>query len=225
MTALIIDDEVQIRRLLRMVLEANGYTAYESPTGQIGLQDAASRRPDVILLDLGLPDLDGLTVLKRIREWSDVPILVISVRSQEAIKIAALESGADDYVSKPFGTGELMARLHAIQRRRRSEDQPLAKIGPLSIDMIHHDVSLEGEPVKLTPIEYALLKVLAKNAGRIVTQRQLLREVWGPESEEQGQYLRVHITHLRKKLMSNDPSFGIVNEPGIGYRLTGEARE
>ncbi len=217
MTALIIDDEIQIRRLLRMALEAKGYTVKEAPAGQLGLQEAVFVKPDVILLDLGLPDMDGLEVLKRLREWSQIPVLILSVRDQESIKVAALENGADDYVTKPFSTAELIARLSAIQRRRSGDEATTLHLGPLHIDPVQHEAHLQGEPLKLTPTEYALLSLLVRHAGKIVTLKHILREVWGPQSENQGHYLRVYVNHLRKKLEGTP--LELRNEPGIGYRL------
>jgi two-component system KDP operon response regulator KdpE len=216
MTALIVDDEIQIRRLLRLALESRGYTVHEAENGRIGLQEAAFHRPDAVLLDLGLPDMDGLEVLKALREWSDVPVLILSVRDQEGVKIAALECGADDYVTKPFGTGELLARLTAIQRRRHANESPEITVGPLVLHLDRHETELAGEPMKLTPTEFAFLAVLARHAGKIVTQRQLLREVWGPQGDGQTHYLRVYANHLRKKLGDR---LLLRNEPGIGYRL------
>ena len=217
MTALIIDDEIQIRRLLRMALESKGYTVRDAETGQTGLQEAVFHKPDVILLDLGLPDMDGVEVLKRLREWSSVPVLILSVRDQEAVKLAAFEAGADDYVSKPFSTAELIARLTAIQRRQGAHDAANLQLGPLSLDPVHHEAVLNGQPLKLTPTEYALLAQLVRHAGKIVTLKQLLRAVWGPQAEEQSHYLRVYANHLRKKLEGS--TLEIKNEPGIGYRL------
>jgi len=221
MIALIIDDEVQIRKLLRMALEARGYTVREAENGTLGLQEAVFQKPDVILLDLGLPDMDGLEVLKRLREWSDVPLLILSVRDQEDEKVLALENGADDYVTKPFGTAELVARLSAIRRRHHLECEADRVIGPLRVDLAAREVTLHGERVKLAPTEYALLRLLAENAGKIVTHNQMLRAVWGPQALGQNDYLRVYINHLRKKLAS--PEGGecvqIQNEPGVGYRL------
>ena len=218
--ALIIDDEVQIRRLLRMVLETRDYEVCEAGTGQLGLHEAAFQRPDVVLLDLGLPDMDGVTVLQRLREWSDVPVLILSVRNQEATKVEALEHGADDYVTKPFGTAELVARLTVIQRRRFTRQSPEIVVGPLRIDLLHHEATLQEEPLKLTPTEFALIKVLAENAGRIVTQNQIMHQVWAGQQSNQTEGLRVHINHLRKKLGDTGPR--IINEPGIGYRLVEE---
>ncbi len=217
MTALIIDDEIQIRRLLRMALESKGYTVREAESGQMGLQEAVFLKPDVILLDLGLPDMDGVDVLKRLREWSSVPVLILSVRDQESVKLAAFDAGADDYVSKPFSTAELLARLAAIQRRQGAHDAANLQLGPLVLDPVHHEASLSGHALKLTPTEYALLAQLVRHAGKVVTLKQLLRAVWGPQAEEQSQYLRVYANHLRKKLEGS--TLEIKNEPGIGYRL------
>lgn len=215
--ALIIDDEQQMRRLLRMVLESRGYEVCEAAEGQLGLQEAAFHRPDVVLLDLGLPGMNGIEVLKRLREWSDVPVLILSVRDQETIKVEALEIGADDYVTKPFGTAELLARLTVIQRRRFTRQSAEIVVGPLKLDLLHHEASLDEATLKLTPTEFALLKVLAEHAGRIVTQNQIMKQVWAGQSSDPSEGLRVHINHLRKKLGEAGPR--IVNEPGIGYRL------
>lgn len=216
MTALIIDDEIQIRRLLRLALEGRGYKVKEAATGETGLQEIAYHRPDVVLLDLGLPDLDGLEVLRRLRDWSDVPVLILSVRDQEAVKVTALESGADDYVTKPFSTAELIARLGVIQRRRSTSSDPLVTVGPLSLDLAHQEARLGDEPLRLTPTEFALLRHLAGNVGRILTLNQIHRVVWPAQQSDTGPALRVHINHLRQKLV---PAIRIENEPGIGYRL------
>ncbi|MBK8093465.1 MAG: response regulator transcription factor [Verrucomicrobiaceae bacterium] len=218
--ALIIDDEQQMRRLLRMVLESRGYEVCEAADGQLGLQEAAFQRPDVVLLDLGLPGLSGIDVLKRLREWSDVPVLILSVRDQETVKVEALELGADDYVTKPFGTAELLARLDVIQRRRFTRQSPEIIAGALKLDLLHHEATLADTPIKLTPTEFALIKVLAEHPGRIVTQNQIVKQVWAGQSSDPSEGLRVHINHLRKKLGETGPR--IVNEPGIGYRLESE---
>jgi two-component system, OmpR family, KDP operon response regulator KdpE len=215
--ALIIDDEQQMRRLLRMVLESRGYEVCEAADGQLGLQEAAFQRPDVVLLDLGLPGLGGIDVLKRLREWTDVPVLILSVRDQETVKVEALELGADDYVTKPFGTAELLARLDVIQRRRFTRQSPEIIAGALTLDLLHHEATLADAALKLTPTEFALIKVLAEHAGRIVTQNQIMKQVWAGQSSDPSEGLRVHINHLRKKLGESGPR--IVNEPGIGYRL------
>ena len=221
--ALIIDDEIQIRRLLRTALEARSYRVHEAENGTLGLAEAAFHRPDVVLLDLGLPDMDGLTVLQRLREWSDVPVLVLSVRDREDVKIAALEHGADDYVTKPFGTGELLARLTAIRRRRADESVSEISLGDIHVDLAAHQVRLRGSEVHLTPTEYALLRVLIRHPGKVVTIRQLLKEVWGANAAGQSQYLRVYANRLRRKLeLDQSGAVTLVNEPGVGYRLVAD---
>ena len=219
--ALVIDDEVQIRRLLRVALEGAGYEVHEADAGQPGLQAVALTRPEVILLDLGLPDLDGLTVLKRLREWSTTPVVVLTVRDAESDKVAALDAGADDYVTKPFSTVELLARLRAAQRRAQPrEESSIFRYGDLEVDVVAHNAKRAGSEVKLSATEWALLALLIRHAGRVLTHRQILREVWGPKAEEHRQYLRVYFTHLRKKI-ERDPAHPeiIRTEPGIGYRL------
>ena len=219
--ALVIDDEVQIRRLLRLTLEANGYKVYEAATGQDGLLEAAQRRPEVVVLDLGLPDLDGVTVLKRLREWSRAPVLVLSVRDRDEDKIAALDNGADDYVTKPFSTGELLARLRVAQRHvQPTPDTAIFLSGDLQVDLTARVVTVKGRDVKLTATEYALVRMFVRHAGKVLTHRQILREVWGPNSEEQTHYLRVYLGHLREKLEANpaQPEH-FITEPGVGYRL------
>jgi len=220
-TALVIDDERQIRRLLRIVLEQEHYRVVVAETGRQGLSDVALRRPDVVILDLGLPDMDGMTVLKRMREWSHVPVLVLSVRDGPEHKVAALDLGADDYVTKPFESAELLARLRAIQRRAPGgAEEPYFQAGHLAIDFNTRSVTVKGHEVKVTATEYALLKVLAQHAGKVVTHKQLLREVWGPNAEDQSQYLRVYMTHLRKKIESPEAGEKLLRtESGIGYRL------
>jgi two-component system KDP operon response regulator KdpE len=221
LTALVIDDEKQIRKLLRIILEDQDYRVLEAENGRQGLADLAQRKPDVVLLDLGLPEIDGLTVLKHLREWSHVPVLVLSVRDGPADKVAALDAGADDYVTKPFAAVELTARLRAVQRRSQSvEDEPVFHMAHLTIDFTSRTVAVKGEEVKLTATEYALLKVLAQHAGKVVTHKHLLREVWGPNAEEQSQYLRVYMNHLRKKIESPGKAEKLLRtESGIGYRL------
>jgi len=219
-TILVIDDEPPIRRLLRLTLEPHGYHIHEAANGQLGLQEAAARRPDVIILDLGLPDMDGVAVLKRLREWSQTPVLVLSVRDREADKVAALDNGADDYLTKPFGTEELLARLRAVQRRApEAQEQPVFVSGDLTVDLASRLVTVKKKEVHLTATEYALLHELIRHAGKVVMHAQLLRSVWGPNSESQSQYLRVYITHLRKKLETPGSGKLIQTEPGIGYRL------
>jgi len=220
--ALIIDDEVQMRRLLRVVLEGESYQVHDAETGQQGLREIASRRPDVIFLDLGLPDMDGLEALKRLREWSTTPVLVLSVRDDEAGKVAALDAGADDYVTKPFSTPELLARLRAAQRKTRpTEEFSVFKHGELIVDLTAHRVSRAGREIKLTATEYALLRLFVRHPGRVLTHRYILREVWGPKSEEHRQYLRVYVTHLRQKIEQDPTSPSLIKtEPGIGYRFS-----
>ncbi len=220
-TALIVDDEGQIRKLLRVVLEDQGYHVIEADSGKAGLAEAATRRPDVILLDLGLPDMDGVVVLRRLREWSHAPVLILSVRESVEQKIAALDAGADDYVTKPFDAAELLARLRAIQRRVPGiEETAYFQTGHLAIDFSSHVVTVSGREVKLTATEYALLRVLALNAGKVVTHGHLLREVWGPNASDQSQYLRVYMNHLRKKIEIPQAKQKLLKtESGIGYRL------
>jgi len=220
-TALVIDDEPQIRRLLRILLEQEQYRALESDSGGRGLSEIALRRPDVVLLDLGLPDMDGMVVLERLRQWSRVPVLVLSVRDGPEDKVAALDAGADDFVTKPFESAELLARLRAIQRRVQvGAEESVFEAGHLVVDFNSHTVKVKGHEVKLTATEYALLKLLALHAGKVVTHKQLLREVWGPNAEEQSQYLRVYMMHLRKKIEIPDAAERLLRtESGIGYRL------
>lgn len=218
---LVIDDEIQIRRLLKINLEAAGYRVYEAATGEAGVAEAAQRRPDIVVLDLGLPDMDGVTVLKRIREWSSVPVVVLSVRDREDDKIAALDNGADDYLTKPFSTGELLARLRVAQRHARpSADEAVFRTDRLEVDLTARAVKVEGKQIKLTATEYALLQLFVRHAGKVLTHRQILKEVWGPNYVEQTHYLRVYMTHLREKLERN-PSTPelLVTESGVGYRL------
>ena len=220
-TALVIDDEPQIRRLLRILLEQEQYRALESDSGRRGLSEIALRRPDVVLLDLGLPDIDGMVVLERLRQWSRVPVLILSVRDGPEDKVAALDAGADDFVTKPFESAELLARLRAIQRRVQvGAEESVFEAGHLVVDFNSRTVEVNGREVKLTATEYALLKLLALHAGKVVTHKQLLREVWGPNAEEQSQYLRVYMMHLRKKIEIPDAAERLLRtESGIGYRL------
>jgi two-component system KDP operon response regulator KdpE len=219
--ALVIDDEVQIRRLLRVALESENYQVHEAQTGQQGLVEIANRKPAIILLDLGLPDMEGLEVLKRLREWSEAPVLVLSVRDDEAGKVAALDAGAEDYVTKPFSTPELLARLRAAQRKTRPEEEiSIFKHGDLIVDLTARIVTRGGREVKLTATEYALLRLFVRHPGRVLTHRHILREIWGPKSEEHRQYLRVYVTHLRQKIETDSTHPALVKtEPGIGYRF------
>ncbi len=220
-TAIVIDDEAQIRKLLRVVLEESGYHVVEAETGKSGLVETATRRPDVVLLVHGLPDMDGVAVLKRLREWSHVPVLILSVREAAEQKVAALDAGADDYVTKPFDATELLARLRAIQRRApEGEETAYFQTAHLAIEFSNRVVTVNGHEVKLTATEYGLLRVLALNAGKVVTHSHLLREVWGPNATEQSQYLRVYMNHLRKKIeLPRSKQRLLKTESGIGYRL------
>jgi two-component system KDP operon response regulator KdpE len=220
--ALIIDDEVQIRRLLRVVLEGENYQVREAKTAQEGLTEVATRRPDIVLLDLGLPDMEGIALLKRLREWSEIPVLVLTVRDDEQEKVTALDAGAEDYVTKPFSTPELLARLRAAQRKTRpAAEISVFKHGDLIVDLTSHAVTRGGREIKLTATEYALLRLLVRHPGRVLTHRYILREIWGPKSEEHRQYLRVYVTHLRQKI-ELDPARPVLitTESGIGYRFT-----
>lgn len=221
--ALIVDDEPQIRRLLRVVLEGENYQVQEAENGQQGLTEIANRRPAIILLDLGLPDMEGLEVLKRLREWSEAPVLVLSVRDDEQSKVAALDSGAEDYVTKPFSTAELFARLRAAQRKTRPEEEvSIFKSGNLIVDLTARVVKRAGHEIKLTATEYALLRLFVRHPGRVLTHRYILREIWGPKSEEHRQYLRVYVTHLRQKIEPDPTKPSLIRtEPGIGYRFAG----
>jgi two-component system KDP operon response regulator KdpE len=219
---LIIDDETAIRRFLRISLEAEGCTVLEASSGEHGLALAASGRPELIILDLGLPDLDGLTVLKRLREWSTVPVIILTVEDSETEKVELLDAEADDYVTKPFGIPELLARIRvALRHKHPLEENAVFRSGRLEIDFSARTVRVDGKTVKLTSTEYEILRLLARYAGKMVTQHQLLKEIWGPHSVEQTQYLRVYIGQLRKKL-EKDPSRPelILTEPGVGYRLS-----
>lgn len=224
---LLIEDEPQIRRFLRTALASHGYRLFEADTGKGGLVEAASRMPEVVILDLGLPDMDGLEIIRRLREWTAVPIVVLSARGQERDKIAALDAGADDYVSKPFGVGELLARMRVALRhaaRKSSEPpEPVFSVGDLRVDLGQRKVTVGEKAVHLTPIEYRLLAVLIRHAGKLLTHRQLLSEVWGPNQTEQAHYLRVYTAQLRRKLETNParPRY-ILTEPGVGYRLAAE---
>jgi two-component system KDP operon response regulator KdpE len=221
---LVIEDEAQIRRFLRATLIANGYRLIEAVTAQDGLMQAATRQPEIVILDLGLPDLDGLEVTRRLREWTTTPIIVLSARGQERDKIAALDAGADDYVTKPFGVGELLARMrvalrHAL-RTARDPDTPVFAVGELHVDLAQRRVSVAAQEVHLTPLEYRLLTTLVRYAGKVITHRQLLHEVWGPGYAHQTHYLRVYMGQLRHKL-EVDPTRPryLFTEPGVGYRL------
>lgn len=225
----VIEDEAQIRRFVRSALEAEGWQVHEADTAKKGLTEAGTRKPDLLVLDLGLPDGDGLDVIRDVRGWSAVPIIVLSARADEADKIAALDAGADDYLTKPFGVGELLARVRANLRRPRAaatdgapaeEADPVFRFGEVTVDRQARIVRRAGAEVHLTPIEYRLLSVLMANAGRVLTHRQLLREVWGPSHADQSHYLRVYMGHLRQKLEA-DPAQPVhfLTETAVGYRL------
>jgi len=219
---LIIEDESPMRGFLRVSLSSNGYRVAEAETGAEGLSQAAARNPDLVLLDLGLPDQDGLLVTERLREWAKMPIIVISARGKEEDKIKALDGGADDYLTKPFGIGELLARVRVALRHSAiaPDGDPIFSVGALKVDLSKRQVLIGEREIHLTPIEYKLLTTLIKNAGRVVTHRQLLREVWGPGYADQTQYTRVYMGQLRHKLEANPsrPLF-LITEPGVGYRL------
>jgi two-component system KDP operon response regulator KdpE len=221
---LVVDDEPAIHRFMGPALAANGYEGLRAETGGEALALVVNRRPDIVVLDLGLPDMDGKEVLRRLREWSDVPVVVLSARDREAEKIEALDLGADDFVNKPFGIGELMARLRAALRHRMQEkgETPVLRIGDVEIDIPRHRVTRGGEEIKLTPKEFDLIAFLARHAGKVVTHRQILKEVWGPAHEHDTQYLRVYVGQLRAKLEPDpaNPTL-VITEPGVGYR-TGE---
>lgn len=222
---LVIEDEAPIRRFLRIAVESAGFAVTEAERGRLGIEKAATEAPDLVVLDLGLPDMDGKQIITAIREWSKVPILALSVRDAEVEKIAALDAGADDYVTKPFATGELLARIRALLRNRKAPDTEKANIiiGELSIDLAAHLVRLAGAEVKLTRKEFDVLAILARHAGRLVTHKQLLATVWGPAHEQDAHYLRIAIGHIRDKLGDDaaTPRF-ILTEPGVGYRLIEE---
>ena len=219
---LVVEDEKQIRRFVRASLEAEGCRVFEAETLAGGLVEAGERKPDLVMLDLGLPDGNGVDFIRDLRAWSDVPILILSARSNEKDKIQALDTGADDYLTKPFGVGELQARARALLRRqnRGADTSPLFEFGEVRVDLSRRVVTRNGEPVHLTPIEYHLLCVLLANAGKVLTQRHLLREVWGPSSVESYHYLRIYVGHLRQKL-EVDPTQPrhIQTETGVGYRF------
>ena len=223
----VIEDEPQIRRFLRATLSGQGYRLFEASSGADALVEVASRQPDVVILDLGLPDMDGLEVIRRVREWTAVPIIVLSARGQERDKVTALDAGADDYVSKPFGASELLARIRVALRHTAGAshegEEPAFKVGELQVDLLRRHVAVGGAEVKLTPIEYKLLATLVRHAGKVVTHRQLLREVWGPSHDDQAHYVRVYMGHLRQKLEAEAarPRY-LLTEPGVGYRLAAE---
>jgi two-component system KDP operon response regulator KdpE len=222
---LVIEDEVPMRRFMRASLSGD-YDVVEAGTAREGLSLAAQYQPAVVLLDLGLPDRDGIDVTRDLREWSKVPIVVISARGRDEDKVTALDAGADDYLTKPFSVSELLARIRVALRHAWHAppgSEPIVRAGLVEIDVQRHAVSVRGKPVKLTPIEFRLLLLLVRNAGRVLTHRQILQDVWGPNAGSQNQYLRVHMTHLRKKIEEDTarPRL-LLNEPGVGYRFQDE---
>jgi two-component system KDP operon response regulator KdpE len=221
-SVLIVEDEKEIRRFLRTALEAESLRVHEAETLQRGLLEAATRKPDLVILDLGLPDGDGIDFIRDFRQWSQTPIVVLSARSDEQVKIDALDAGADDYLSKPFGIGELQARLRVVLRRHASlaQPDPVYQFSNISVDLANRRITRDGTEIHLTPIEFRLLATLINNHGKVLTQRQLLNQVWGPNAVEHSHYLRIYMGHLRQKL-ENDPArpTHLLTETGIGYRF------
>jgi two-component system KDP operon response regulator KdpE len=221
---LVVEDEPQMRRFLRATLGANGFRVVEAPTIAEGTRAALQEPPALVLLDLGLPDGDGIDLVRSLREWSQVPVIVLSARGREDDKVAALDAGADDYLTKPFGVAELLARIRVALRHARASGgaaaDPVIEAGPIRVDQARHEVTVAGEAVHLTPIEFRLLQLLAQHAGKVLTHRHLLREVWGPGSVEHTHYLRVHMAALRRKIEKDGarPQW-LLTEPGVGYRL------
>jgi two-component system KDP operon response regulator KdpE len=218
---LVVDDENSIRRYLRAALSAQGFTVYEAASGEEAVNAVLNNRPDIIILDLGLPDFDGIEVTRRLREWSQTPIIILSVREAENDKIAALDAGADDYLTKPFGTGELMARMRVVMRRLANKsDAPILQVDDLKMDLSRRLVTVNEKEISLTPTEYDILRLLMQNAGKVLTHRHLLRQVWGTAYESEMHLLRVNISNLRRKI-ETDPArpHYLVTESGVGYRL------
>ena len=221
-SVILIEDDTQIRGFVKEALEAEGWKVFEAANGERGLIEAGSRKPDLLLVDLGLPDMDGVDVIRDFRNWSTVPVLILSARSEEPEKILALDAGADDYLTKPFGIGELLARVRAVTRRRLqgADTSPQLRFDDVEVDLSRHSVTRDGQAVHLTPIEYRLLGVLLANAGKIMSHRRLMQEVWGPNHTESAHYLRIYMSHLRQKLEA-DPAqpIHLLTETGIGYRF------
>jgi two-component system KDP operon response regulator KdpE len=218
---LIVDDEPEIRRFLRASLRIHRHEVFEVDSGMKAIAAASEQHPDLIILDLGLPDLDGVEVTRQLRAWNQVPIIILSVRDRETDKIEALNAGADDYLTKPFGIGELLARINGVMRRVNTpQTQEIFKAGELCVDVARHNVTLSGKEIPLTPNEFELLKVLIQNAGRVITHRQLIHKVWGAFYEDESRLLRVNISNLRRKIEPNpNQPFYILTELGVGYRL------
>jgi two-component system KDP operon response regulator KdpE len=227
-TILVIEDEPPLQKFLRLTLGAQDYNVIEAVTGEQGLRHAVMGRPDLVILDLGLPDLDGVEVTRRLREWTAIPIIVVSARGKEQDKVVALDAGADDYLTKPFGVGELLARVRVALRHTAAANpdtgDPVFEVGQLRVDLARREITVDGHSVHLTPNEFKLLSVMVKNQGRVLTHRQLLKEVWGPGSGEETHYLRVYMNQLRQKLEADAarPRY-LLTEPGVGYRLVSEA--
>jgi len=220
----VVDDEIQIRRLLRVTLEAGGFAVRDCDGGQVGLSEIAFRRPDVVVLDLGLPDLPGVEVLRRLREWTQVPVLILSVRGHEDDKVAALDAGADDYLTKPFNGRELLARLRVMLRHAQPDGGvSIVRFGAIEVDFTRRAVTKRGAEVALTAKEYALLRLLVSHRGKVLTHRQILRDIWGPKAEEQTHYLRVYMDRLRRKIEDSPrhPKF-LSTVLGVGYRFVGD---
>lgn len=220
---IIVEDEKQIRRFVRAALEAEGCHVFEADTVRQGLTEAGTRKPDLVILDLGLPDRDGVEFIRDLRGWSELPVIVLSARTGEEDKIAALDAGADDYLTKPFGVGELLARVRAALRRRArmgDDGAPVVEFGEVRVNLVNRTIEKNGQAIHLTPIEYRLLAVLLGSAGKVLTHRQILREVWGPSHVESSHYLRIYMSHLRQKL-ELDPAQPqhILTETGVGYRF------
>jgi two-component system KDP operon response regulator KdpE len=226
---LVVDDEPALLRAVRAALTARSYDVATVGTGQAAIDAIALAPPDLVVLDLGLPDLDGIEVCRRVREWSDVPIVVLSAEGSEARKVQALDEGADDYVTKPFSTAELLARIRVALRHRKDtsspDDEAVLRVGDLQVDLARHTVDVDGRRVELTPKEFAFLALLARWPGRVLTHRTILQEVWGPEYGSESQYLRVYASQLRKKLDDDPTQPRLITEPGVGYRLVDPAAE
>lgn len=221
-SVIIVEDEPQIRQFVKDALETEGWVVFEAENGKRGLIEAGCRKPDLLIVDLGLPDMDGIHIIREFRNWSTVPVLILSARTEEATKIIALDAGADDYLTKPFGIGELLARVRAVTRRRfqATDTAAIVIFGNVEIDLSQHLVNRDGQVVHLTPIEYRLLVILISSPGKILSQNRLMKEVWGPNHTESSHYLRIYISHLRRKL-ENDPAQPehLLTEIGVGYRF------